>query len=100
MDFPSFIINKDVFPPAGRFSTVGQLASDIILILTSVVGVLSIVFIIIGGIQTITASADEKKLAAARSTILYAIIGLAVSVLAFIILQVVQYFLKSSVQIT
>ena len=65
-----------------------------------VAGILSFIFIIIGGIKIITASGDEKKLASAQATITYAIIGLVVTALAFVILRVVQYFLKSNVPIT
>ena len=91
---------QDVFSPAGQFSTFGQLASDIIAILIATAGVLSFIFIIIGGIKIVTASGDSKKLASAGSTILYAIIGLAVTILAFVILRVVQFVLKSNVPVT
>lgn len=94
---------EEVFQPAGIYkgtTGVAKLASDIILILTGVAGILSFIFIIIGGIKIITASGDEKKLASAQATITYAIIGLVVTALAFVILRVVQYFLKSNVAIT
>lgn len=96
----AFKIGPTNFPPAGRFQSIGQLASDIILILTSLVGIISLIFIIIAGIKIVTASGDPKKLQSAGATITYAIIGLAVAILAFVILQVVQYFLRSSVPIT
>ncbi|OGD93917.1 hypothetical protein A2697_04945 [Candidatus Curtissbacteria bacterium RIFCSPHIGHO2_01_FULL_41_44] len=95
----AFTIDKTIFPPA-RFETFGALASDIILILTSIAGAIAIIFIIISGIKIVTASGDQKKLAAAQATLTYAIIGLTVTILAFVILQVVQYFLRSSVPIT
>lgn len=95
----SFSIRNE-FSPAGRFSSIGQLASDIILILTSVAGVISVFFIIIAGIKIVTAGGDSKKLQAATSTLTYAIIGLAITILAFVILRVVQYFVGSNVAIT
>lgn len=91
---------RDKFSPAGRFNTIGELASDIVLILTSLAAVISIFFIIISGIKIITASGDSKKLQAAGSTLTYAIIGLAVTILAFIILRVVQHFVGSNVAVT
>lgn len=94
------ITDKGIFPPAGRFQNFGQLASDIILILTSVAGAVSIIFIIIAGIKFITAAGDEKKMAAASATLTYAIIGLIVTILAFVILRVVQFFLGANVAIT
>lgn len=93
---------QDVFQPAGIYKDttgVAKLVSDIILILTGVAGILSFIFIIIGGIKIITAGGDEKKMASAQATITYAIIGLVVTALAFVILRVVQYFLKSNVAI-
>ncbi len=94
-----FKIDKTIFPPA-RFANFGELATDIIQILVSVAGAVSIIFIIIAGIKIITASGDEKKMASAKATLTYAIIGLIVTILAFVILQVIQYFLKSNVAIT
>lgn len=96
---------KDVFQPAkipgyGEVTGIGKLASDIILILTSVAGAVSIIFIVIAGIKFITAAGDEKKMAAASATLTYAIIGLVVTILAFVILRVVQFFLGANVAIT
>ena len=99
----AFKIDEAIFPPAGIYKDttgVAKLAGDIILILTGVAGILSFIFIIIGGIKIITAAGDEKKMASAQATITYAIIGLVVTALAFVILRVVQYFLKSNVAIT
>lgn len=96
---------KDVFGPAkipgyGDVTGIGKLASDIILILTSVAGTVSLIFIVIAGIKIITAAGDEKKMAAASATLTYAIIGLVVTILAFVILRVVQFFLRAEVPIT
>ena len=96
----AFQIGPANFSPAGLFTNFGDLVTDIILILTSLAGALSVIFIIIGGIKFVTASGDEKKMASATSTITYAIIGIIVTILAFVILQVVQFLFKSSVPIT
>ncbi|OGD92259.1 hypothetical protein A3D07_00435 [Candidatus Curtissbacteria bacterium RIFCSPHIGHO2_02_FULL_42_15] len=78
----------------------GYLASDILLILTGIAGALSLMFIVIAGIKFVTSGGDPKKLASATSTLTYAIIGLAVTILAFVILRIVQFFLRSAVPIT
>lgn len=96
----SFEIDEGVFSPAGLFENFGQLATTIITILVSFAGALSIIFIIIAGFKFITSSGDEKKLASASSTLTYAIIGLAVTILAFVILRVVQRFIGADVEIT
>lgn len=101
---------RSVFQPAGITSRgikifetsagFGYLASDILLVLTSVSASLALMFIVIAGIKFVTSGGDPKKLASASSTLTYAIIGLAVTVLAFVVLRIVQFFLKSTVPIT
>lgn len=98
-NFKEFTIDKTNFSPA-MFSSFGQLVSTIIYILVFTAGSLFIIFTIIGGIKFVTSGGDSKKLASAWTTILYALIGLSVTILAFVILQVVQYFLKSQVKLT
>jgi len=100
---------RGVFQPAqiivggtriyGDSSGFGRIASDVLLILTSIAGALSLMLIVIAGIKFVTSGGDPKKLASASSTLTYAIIGLAVTILAFVILRIVQFFLKSTVPI-
>ena len=49
------------------------------------VGILAVIFIIIGGINYTTSQGDPGKVAKAKSTLLYAIIGLVIALLAFAI---------------
>ena len=78
----------------------GYLASDVLLVLTSVSASLAVIFIVVAGIKFVTSGGDPKKLGSASSTLTYAIIGLAVTILAFVVLRIVQFFLKSAVLIT
>lgn len=94
----AFNIDNSNFPPAS-YGTFGSLATVVVQFLISLAGVASIIFIIIGGIKIVTASGDEKKLASAQSTILYAIIGLVVTILALVMVNIVQKFFGSSVPI-
>lgn len=99
---------REVFPPAGIYDAsaggevtgFGKLASDVLLILTGVAGTIAIIFIIIAGIKFLTSSGDEKKLASATGTLTYAIIGLVITILAFTIIRLIQFFLRSNVPIT
>ena len=95
----SFTIDPRVFPPAATASF-GELATDILKILVSIAGVLAFVFIILSGFKFVTSGGDPKKLAGAQGTLTYAIIGIIVTILAFIILSVVQYMLRSTVPVT
>lgn len=54
-----------------------------------VVGILSVVMLIWGGIRYTTSAGDAGKVTSAKNTILYALIGLVVAVLAYAIVQFV-----------
>lgn len=66
----------DLFGDEGIFSR-------IIEILLFLVGAISVVMLIIGGIRYVLSSGDQNAVTAAKNTILYAIIGLVVAFLAF-----------------
>lgn len=53
------------------------------------VGVIAVIMLIWGGIKYATSSGDSNKVTSAKNTIMYAIIGLAVAVLAFAIVNFV-----------
>lgn len=53
------------------------------------VGIIAVVFIIIGGIRYATSSGDSDKVKSAKNTILYALIGLVIAILANVIVQIV-----------
>lgn len=53
--------------------------------LSFVAGVAAVIAIIIGGIMYITSAGDEKRIESAKNTILYAVIGLVVAILAYAI---------------
>ncbi len=90
------------FSPAGipGLTSLGALATIIVKFLISIVGILAIIFIIIAGIKIVSSGGDSKKLDGARATLTYAIIGLVVAILAFVIVNIVQKFLGSTVAIT
>lgn len=67
------------------FTNLGQLLSNVLGLLFFVAALFSFVFIIIGGIQWITAGGDAKAAQSARDRITAAVIGLLVVVAAFAI---------------
>ena len=97
-DTYAFTIDNTVFRPAANPS-VGSLATIIVQVLIATAASLSIIFIVMGGIKVVTAGGDSKKLAGAQATILYAIIGLVVSILALVIVNFTQRFFGSNVPI-
>ena len=89
------------FTPASAFpGGVGQLVTTILTILMSTAGALGLIFIIMAGIKFVTSSGDPKKTASAQQTLTYAIIGLAVATLAFIIVQIVQTIFRANIPVT
>ncbi len=62
--------------------------------LTSVIigmaGGLAFLFIVIGGIQLLTAYGDEEKITSAKKTITYAIVGLLVAILSYAIVSIIS----------
>lgn len=52
-----------------------------------VAGVVAIIFVVMGGFKLVTSTGDAGKAASARNTILYALAGLVVAGLAFVIIQ-------------
>jgi len=55
-------------------------------------GIAVFIFLIIGGFQWLTAGGDPKKSESARNTITYAILGLALLILAWFILKFIAEF--------
>lgn len=70
-------------------SGVTHIVSEIVSILSLVVGVLAVIFVIVAGMKYITSSGDSNKISSAKSTLVYAIVGIAVAALAQLIVHTV-----------
>lgn len=64
-------------------------AQNVVNTLLYIVGILSVVMIIYGGIQYTTSAGDAAKVNKAKNTILYAVVGLIIAVLAYAIVNFV-----------
>ncbi len=53
----------------------------------AVIGIVAVIFIVVGGINFMTSTGDPGKVAKAKQTILYALIGLIICALAFAIVN-------------
>lgn len=58
-------------------------------IISYVVGVAAVIALVLGGLRFITASGDPQNIAAARSTVIYAIVGIVVALVAQAIVRFV-----------
>jgi cytochrome bd-type quinol oxidase subunit 2 len=73
-------------------TTTGNLSgilSTAINIFSLVVGVIAVIMIIVGGLRYITSGGDSGKVGAAKTTIIYALVGLVVVALAQLIVRFV-----------
>lgn len=74
--------------PENLFGTSG-IFTNVVNILLFTIGVLSVIMIIIGGMRYVISSGKEASVDKAKNTILYAIIGLVVALLAYAIINFV-----------
>lgn len=73
----------------------GSVVTTIINTLLFLIGVVSVIMIIYGGIQYATSAGDSGKVSNAKNTILYAVVGLIVAILAYALVNfVVSTFKK------
>lgn len=70
-------------------SKIGTVLSSIITIVLIAAAIIALFFLIYGGIRWITSGGDKAKVESARNTIIAAIIGLVVALLAFFIITIV-----------
>jgi hypothetical protein len=68
---------------------VNNIIATVINLFSLVVGVVSVIMIIIGGLKYITSGGDSGNVTGAKNTILYAVIGLVVVALAQVIVKFV-----------
>lgn len=68
---------------------VGGVVADIVNVVLSMLGIIAVIVIIIGGFMYATSSGDASKVTRAKNVIMYAVIGLVVSLLAWAIVNFV-----------
>ena len=83
-------IKDQVTTSQGGTGASGNLQSSVGTIINFVTGffaVIAVIAIIIGGVQYMTSTGDAPKVQKAKNTILYAVIGLIIVILAFVIVN-------------
>lgn len=74
---------------SGATDKVNSTVSLALTLFSAIVGIISVVMIIVGGIRYITSGGDSGKVSSAQNTVLYAVIGLIVVALAQVIVKFV-----------
>lgn len=84
---------KPQFDPKGSVAGAQNIGDFIIAVINVLFGLLlsiSVLFIIIGGYQYVTSAGKEDQAKSGRRTVTYAVIGVAVAILSYMIVRVVE----------
>lgn len=74
-------------PPKAPKTTWEHLLSTVIALLLIGAMILSLAYLVLGGINWLTSGGDKQKLAAARQNVIFAIVGLIIVFVSFSIIQ-------------
>ena len=77
-------------------TTLGHILSEVINIMSILVGVICVIMIIVGGLKYVTSGGESNNVSGAKNTIMYALIGLVVVAMAQIIVHFVLSRLSTS----
>lgn len=72
----------DLFGPAGTFRTITN-------VLLYLIGAVSVIMLIVGGLRYVVSGGDSTAVQNAKNTILYAIVGIVVAILAYAVVSFV-----------
>jgi hypothetical protein len=67
---------------SGGGTTVNRIIGLVVNILSTIVGIVAVIMIIIGGFKYVTSGGDSSSISSAKQTILYAIVGLIIVAMA------------------
>jgi hypothetical protein len=81
-----------ITPPEGL--TLTQIALNFLNFLLSIVGILALIMLIIGGITFLTSAGDEDRYKTGKKIVTYAVIGIAISLAALVIVKQIASLLK------
>jgi hypothetical protein len=87
-------VNPPAGLPAGGLPTAAKVIGNALTIMLIIAVILTLIYLILGGIAWIQSGGDKQKVSQARSRITYAIIGLIVALASFFIINVIGYFFK------
>jgi len=80
---------KGSCPNPGADSAINNFITTIINTLSWIVGIIAVVMVMVGGFKFVTSGGDTEKVVSARSTIIYALVGLVIVAMAQVIVHFV-----------
>ena len=80
-----------IVPPVAK--TLSAIAMDTVNFLLSLVGVIGIIMLVVGGLMYLTSAGDEKRIETAKAIVKYALIGIAIALASLVLAtQVAGFF--------
>jgi len=76
--------------------TVGNILAVVLNWFLMLIGIIAVLAFVIAGIMYITAAGDEDRIASAKKTMTYAMIGVVVALIGLLIVRLLAYFLGST----
>ncbi len=73
----------------GKTTSVQSIIKTVIQVLFFLIGALSVIMIIVGGFRYVVSQGESGRVKSAKDTIMYAVIGLVVAILAWVIVDFV-----------
>ncbi len=77
---------------AATIQCLEPLFANAIIAIAALVGVALFIMLVVGGFKFLLSGGDQKQLESAKNTLTYAVLGLVVIVVAFLILKTIQVF--------
>lgn len=74
--------STNLFGPTGIFKTITN-------VLLYIIGAIAVIMLIIGGVRYVTSNGESANVTSAKNTILYAVVGIIVAILAYAVVNFV-----------
>jgi hypothetical protein len=94
--FIFFLLVTPVFAQVAEVDKIQNFIQNIINILVTMAGLVSVVFIVLGGLGYITSSGNPEHLERSKRTILYSAFGLSITLAAFVLSNIVTQLATSA----
>ena len=75
--------------PEGASNDIVPFIKDVTNILLFLIGAVSVIVIIVGGLRYVTSAGDQNQITSAKNTIMYAVVGIVVAAAAYAIVNFV-----------
>ncbi len=85
VECPPDLPGREIICGDGGEAELMQVIGNVLNVVYGMVGILSVVMIVIGGVKYMTCQGEPERIQSAKNTILYAIIGLVITLSAFAI---------------